>query len=405
MKLRSIYEDFDKAVAVATKLVKHLNAQLGQMPVRNAQSKMFTLANAIADNYEFIGQLTPPESEMVFDLIGQRFKIDPTELRTAYDTRLQEIGGYGEDADEYQNRYSPGEWLRNYARHSHMPITARQDQPGPETPGSAELPPELVAKLAKLGVKTAADLAKVSKVDLVKAGISLADIKQLAGSKNLNSAPTTEYRIRARSGHGHIDYGSILEMVFGHQVVQGTSPFDRFLAGVDGLYLDFDPADPRFQALAQRLLHKKGKPWLPTPDEWIDLIMASSQQPELQERLAAIIAGTATATQAAGSGSGGKVVIRMKRGTVIDADHAVFVPSTAGGTGHFLVGIGQPGPVRISENHFCRHPEFMSWRMVPRPPDPHSTQYELHPKFSKILSMMPQNIADITWPHGRVQTF
>lgn len=84
------------------------------------------------------------------------------------------------------------------------------------------------------------------------------------------------------------DVNTIQESLYGFPTQDGNHPVDKLISHIDQAYMDFDPKDPKFQQLATKLLGG-----MPTPEQWSQLIMASSQSDQLKRKLIEVVGGKA----------------------------------------------------------------------------------------------------------------
>lgn len=467
MRLATIHEDFDKAVAVATKLRDLINRQLNKtvgssvtsgqdkllsLPSKEtAASKMHLMASAMGPGISdhLFKDLTPEENETVWAILGRHFSVDPAALKETF-LSVQEAGIQTPIQKTIaRNKYTPDDWLYDYARHNHIPVNV--EKPAPEntpdqvTPTAAAAPvvPHISDKgqmvLNSMGIKTLQDLTKVKKIKLLTAGLPTTELMQLVKQMQKNGlkfAESVEKSFKQR----------LTEAFHGHHVGSGTTLFDKFMQALDVSFIDFDPLSSKFQALAKKILKR-----VPTADQWLGLIVASSIPDQLKEILMQKVMALEPAAQVPTPAVLGRVghqtkppkpararvpnmprpglnpvTIHMKRGTVINVDHAVMIPGTPAKTvtamhgvklskpyylpaknAYVLAGIGAPQPPKIKSTFKqTPHPDFVSVKWIPnlKQNDPSSSMPEITRNFSKILSMNPANIAKITDASGQTVT-
>lgn len=405
MKLRLLHENFDNAVTMAKSIKDKIDSQIKHLPMADDSQKLYLISTAInnaagaGDDWASLGA-TDPEHETIINMLAHYYNIDVAKLQSALQDQRGELKSQFAQNAERAAGYGQGDWISDYARQQHIPDTSpstKKPESRPEPAAAAEkpawagvLPDVLVKKLRNMGLDTPQKISALRMVDVLRGGINIGELKQLKALLDKNGLKfKTEGRQR--------DYRKALnEMLYGQRVNHGSQPFDVFLRMIDDLYIEFDVDNAKFQAAAQKVFKK-----VPSADEFVELIMNSNQSDGLKD----VLSSKLTKSHKASGGSGGACKITMKRGTVMEADHAVIVPTQKGG--FVLVGIGPTLKTRTQlKFDKSSHQDFYEHVMVPRGgADPHSTAYRVTRKFSKIMSMLLSNINTIEWANGKTDRF
>lgn len=177
--------------------------------------------------------------------------------------------------------------------------------------------------------------------------------------------------------------GLIGESLYGHTVVPGDSEIDRLIAATERAYIDFDPNDEKFADLAQKVLGR-----IPTPEEWVTLIKSSSQSDQLKNVLLQSVTNIRSSPSPEVASKQGPAVIKMKRGTTINAD--MLKKSNSGP--YYYVGIGEGqgdqswGWRRNNRANKRANPEFFTragrkWQRM----------------YRHILTLNAENVQSVRW--------
>lgn len=367
MRLMLLNEDYEKVVAIVRKLRPQIDAKLSKFG--GSGDKSFIIANVLHHSRLLYDSTTEERSE-VFNILSNHYNVDRVDLIDNYTNSVNDsLKSYDDDhynvADE--KPYSPEDWLYDYARHNHIPVH-RDDVIDPDTlefdePESDE---EVRGLLKSVGLDRES-LKSKSLTDLLRLGLKLQDVVKIKKS------------------------GGFQESLYGFMPRRSSKKIDMLIDMVDRSFLDFDYNNEKFKNLVVKVYGK-----LLTQDELIHEIAASSQSSEFKDVLANHLAGTGVSKSSGGNGKLQPATITMKRGTIINADHAVKHQKY--GQPYLLVGINPGTYTRFASakpGDPPFRPEFMtigSRQAVKGKPRRKIVTY-----FKKILSMNLDNIADIKY--------